>query len=101
MHVHYFQEEGGKEDLMCHAYVTPPDNIEFFLTAIFDAQKRGKHGRPSLFDAAFLAWRYRSEYAVLEMALVVRKVVIPIVAALGTVLGRYHKFKDAPEPRRR
>ena len=33
----------------------------------------------------------------LEMPSVVREVVIPVVYFVGTVLGKYRKFKDAPE----
>ena len=44
----------------------PPDNIEFFLSALFASAKQNG-GRPALFDAAFLITRYRSEYAMLEL----------------------------------
>lgn len=55
-------------------------------------------GRPGLFDAACLTTRYQSEFAMIEMPGFVRHVVIPIVYALGTALGKYEKFRDAPPP---
>lgn len=90
----------GNDDLMCDAYVMPPDNIEFFLTSIFDAQKRGRNGRPDLFDAAFLAWKYRSEYRMYELPAFVQKVVFPVVVLVGILLGKYRKYANAPASRR-
>lgn len=90
----------GDVDLKCRAYVQPPDNIEFFLTEIFAAQKRGKGGRPDLFDSAFLIWRYRTEYGMFVVPALVQKIVFPIVVLVGTLLGRYRKFANAPEPRK-
>ena len=91
----------GNEDLKCDAYVSPPGNVEFFLTAMFDAQKRGKNGRPDIFDSAYLAWRYRSEYAMLEIPSLVQKLVFPVIVMIGTALGKYRKYADAPAPRTR
>ena len=90
----------GNDDLKCNAYVTPPDNIEFFLTSIFDAQKRGKNGRPEIFDAAYLAWRYRTEYRMHDLPAFIQNFVFPAVVLIGTVLGKYRKFANAPVPRR-
>jgi quercetin dioxygenase-like cupin family protein len=91
----------GNVDLICDAYISPPDNVEFFLTNIFDAQKRGKNGRPDMFDAAFLAHRYRSEFVMYDIPAFVQRIVFPVVVLVGTVLGKYGKFRDAPEPRRK
>ncbi len=52
----------GQEDLRCAGYIEPADNIEYFLGAIFESQKRGGGARPDPFDAAFLARRYRGEF---------------------------------------
>ena len=90
----------GDSDLICEAYCCPPDNIEFFLTSMFDAQKRGKRGRPEFFDAAFLAWRYRSEYTLFDIPRLVQKIAFPAIVLVGTLLGKYRKFAQAPEPRR-
>ncbi len=89
----------GNDELKCHAYIAPPDNLEFFLGGVFDAQKRGRNGRPDLFDAAFLAWRYRREYRMLDIPAFVQTYVFPIVVVIGSLLGKYRKFANAPAPR--
>ena len=76
----------------------PPDNIEFFLGALFASAKRNGGGRPALFDAAFLMTRYRSEYAMLELPAFVRRVVIPVLFVVGRVLGKHENYRDAPAP---
>lgn len=87
----------GDEELRSTGWCKPPDNIEFFLGTLFASTKENG-GRPGLFDAAFLLTRYRSEFGMVDMPAMVRHAVIPIVYAAGTVLGKYRKFKDAPEP---
>ena len=91
----------GSEDLRCVGYIRPPDNVEYFLSGIFDAQRRSGSMRPELFDSAFLAWRYRSEFGMEEIPAFVRRVIIPAVVAIGRATGKYRKFADAPEPVRR
>jgi quercetin dioxygenase-like cupin family protein len=87
----------GSDEVRMQGWCTPPDNVEFFLSSLF-ASTRENGGRPSLFDAAFLGTRYRSEFAILEIPAVVQRVVIPIVYGIGRLLGKYEKFKDAPAP---
>ena len=88
----------GDVELRATGWAKPPDNIEFFLGAIFASQKMSGVKRPGIFDAAFLMTRYRSEFAMLEIPTLVQRVVFPIVVAIGKVLGKYEKFKNAPEP---
>jgi mannose-6-phosphate isomerase-like protein (cupin superfamily) len=88
----------GTTELRISGWCNPPGNIEFFLGTLFQSTKDNGGGRPNLFDAAFLMTRYRSEYAMLEMPGFVRRVVIPIAYAVGTVLGKNRKFRDAPAP---
>ena len=90
----------GRDELQMRGWCSPPDNLEFFLGALFASTKENGGKRPGLFDAAFLATRYRTEFALLEIPAAVRRVVLPIVYAVGTVLGKYKKFKDAPAPKR-
>lgn len=87
----------GSDELRMTGWCQPPDNVEFFLGTLFASTKQNG-GRPALFDAAFLLTRYRREFAMLELPLVVRTVVMPLVYAAGTMLGKYRKFKDAPAP---
>lgn len=87
----------GSDELHTTGWCSPPGNVEYFLGSLF-ASMRENGGRPALFDAAFLATRYRSEFALLEIPVVVRRVVIPIVYVLGGLLGRHKKYQDAPPP---
>jgi uncharacterized cupin superfamily protein len=92
----------GDGDLRCRGYIEPADNTEYFLAGIFDAQRRsGGSSRPDLFDMAFLARRYRSEFAMVEVPSLVQRMVFPLIIAVGRMLGRYARFADAPEPVRR
>jgi quercetin dioxygenase-like cupin family protein len=87
----------GTTELRCTGWATPPNNLEYFLTALFDSMKRSGRKRPGFFDAAFLLTRYRSEIRMLDIPAVVQKVAFPVLLAAGTLLGKYDKFKDAPE----
>jgi quercetin dioxygenase-like cupin family protein len=87
----------GTDELITTSWCCPPGNVEFYLTTVFASAKENG-GRPSLFDAAFLLTRYRTEFAMLDMPAFGRRVLIPIVYALGVVFGKYAKFKDAPAP---
>ena len=91
----------GEEDLRGTGYIEPADNIEYFLGAIFESQKRSGGSRPNPLDAAFLARRYRSEFGMVEIPAPVQRFVFPVLVAIGRLLGRYGKYADAPEPVRR
>jgi Cupin domain len=88
----------GTTELRITGWCKPPGNIEFFLGTLFASVKKNGGGRPNLFDAAFLLTRYRSEYDMLELSVFVRRVLIPILYGVGSALGKYQKFGDAPEP---
>ncbi len=60
--------------------------------------KRTGRKRPDFFDAAFLLTRYRTEMGMLEIPTVVQKLGFPILLVVGRILGKYARFKDAPEP---
>ena len=91
----------GDEDLVCTGVVRPPDNLEYFLTEIFASTQRNGGRRPGFFDAAYLSHRYRSEFEMLEIPAPVRRVLLPVVAAVGRLAGRHRRFAGAPEPVRR
>jgi quercetin dioxygenase-like cupin family protein len=88
----------GNDELIVNAWFTPPGNAEFFLTNMFDAQKRGSNGRPDVFDAAWLARRYRNEYAMTTIPRIVQRTIFPLIVMVGTLLGKYRKFANAPLP---
>jgi quercetin dioxygenase-like cupin family protein len=88
----------GTTELRCTGWVKPPLNFEYFLTAIYESMKRNGGGRPDLFDVAFLLTRYRSEFGMIEIPMFVQRAFFPVLVAVGTALGKYRKFKDAPQP---
>jgi hypothetical protein len=45
-----------------------------------------------------LITRYRSEYAMLAIPAPVQRLLFPLVLFFGRLLGRYDKYKNAPEP---
>ncbi len=88
----------GEGDLKCDACIEPPDNVEYFLTEIFASTKRSGRGIPEPFEAAYLTRRYRSEFAMLAVPAPVQRFVFPVMVLIGTMLGKYRKYADAPEP---
>ena len=87
----------GTSDAMCTGFITPADNIEYFLTEMY-ATTRRNGGRPSPFDAAYLATHFRSEFAIREVPESVQRVVFPVAVAIGRLLGKYDRYADAPAP---
>lgn len=85
----------GDNMLHCTGYISPPDNIVYFLTQLFKSSNENG-GRPGLFDAAFLLDRYKSEFGLLEIPAFVQKTLFPAVLLLGKLLGKYKKYEDAP-----
>ncbi len=88
----------GEGDLRCTGYVEPADNVEYLLTEIFESARRRGGARPDLFDMAFLAQRYRSEYAMVAIPAAVQRFVFPVLVFVGRLLGKYGRYRDAPEP---
>lgn len=91
----------GPDDLFCTGYIEPADNVEYFLGEIFASTKRRGGTAPDPFDAAYLATRYRDEFTMVSIPAAVRRIVFPLLVAVGTVLGKYRKYADAPAPVRR
>ncbi|MDQ3629705.1 MAG: cupin domain-containing protein [Actinomycetota bacterium] len=88
----------GTDELSCVGYVRPPDNFEYFLTQLYDSTRQRGGKRPGLYDAAFLLSRYGDEFDMLELPRPVRRLVLPLVARLGSRLGWNRRFADAPAP---
>lgn len=85
----------GADVLVCSGYISPPDNIVYFLSQIYKSTNENG-GRPGLYDSAFLLNRYRTEFGMLEMPAFVQKVIFPIVLFVGNLIGKNKKFKGAP-----
>jgi mannose-6-phosphate isomerase-like protein (cupin superfamily) len=88
----------GESDLRCTAWIAPAGNVEYFLAAVFDSQKRNGGHRPDILEVAFLTRRYRTEFAMLEIPALVQRVVFPVLVVVGRLLGRYARYADAPPP---
>jgi quercetin dioxygenase-like cupin family protein len=87
----------GNDLLRCLAFITPPENVVYFLTKIYESSSENG-GRPGLYDAAFLLDRYRAEFGMLEIPGFVQKIIFPVVLFVGNLLGKDKKFIDAPPP---
>ncbi len=88
----------GTEILQCRGWLKPANNIVFYLSAVFAAQKKNKNGRPGLVDMAFLLRKYRSEFDLPEIPGFVKKIILPVVFCWGQITGQYRKYRDAPAP---
>jgi quercetin dioxygenase-like cupin family protein len=88
----------GDDEARMTGWCTPPGNVEYYLTGIFDSMMQNGGTRPGLFDAAFLTTRYRSEFAMIDIPKAVQTIVMSMLYALGSLLGKHRRFKDAPEP---
>lgn len=91
----------GDDELVCTGIIRPPLNIEYFLGEIFASTRRHGGKRPGIFDAAYLSHRYRSEFEILEVPTPVRRLLFPVIAAVGRLLGWHRRFAGAPEPVKR
>ena len=88
----------GDEVLECSAWLQPANTFVYFISSIFEAQKKTGTSRPEIFDTAYLLVRYKSEYDMLEIPLFVRKLIFPIIYCFGKLTGKYKHFTNAPEP---
>jgi quercetin dioxygenase-like cupin family protein len=91
----------GDDELVCTGYVSPPDNLEYFLTQLYGSMRATGGKRPRLFDVAYLLTRYRTEFGMAVPPRPVQRVLFPIVVTVGRLLGWHRRFDGAPEPVRR
>jgi mannose-6-phosphate isomerase-like protein (cupin superfamily) len=95
--VHRFWS-AGDEPLEGEGWVRPPGNFPWFISRLHESIRENGGERPGFFEGAFLSWRYRHEFDMEEIPLPVRRFVFPVVVTLGSLLGRYRKYRDAPTP---
>jgi quercetin dioxygenase-like cupin family protein len=88
----------GNENLICKGWISPVNNVEYFLTEIFNSIKSNGGKAPRAFDGAYLLSRYKSEFDMVEIPGFVKKVIFPITISIGKAFGKDKKFRDAPEP---
>jgi mannose-6-phosphate isomerase-like protein (cupin superfamily) len=88
----------GDEQLVATGYASPPDNLDYFLTKVYESMQANGGKRPRLFDAAFLLTRYRSEFGMSDPPAPVQRILFPVVVAVGGLFGLRKRFADAREP---
>ena len=91
----------GEDDLRLSGYVTPADNVEYFLAAMYESQRQNGGSRPGMLDTAFLMTRFSSEFGMAEVPTPVQRLAFPVLVRIGRLLGKYRKYAAAPEPVRR
>jgi mannose-6-phosphate isomerase-like protein (cupin superfamily) len=88
----------GEDELNCFGWISPVNNIIFYLTALYNAMNESGTEKPTQFDGAYLLYRYRREHDMPELPKFVKSFVIPATYTIGKLTGRYRKFDGAPEP---
>ena len=88
----------GDDDLQIRSWVKPANSILFFLSTLYAAQEKSGNHQPEAFDGAYLLLRYRNEYGLPGLPSFVKNIIMPLTYQIGKALGKYRKFKDAPEP---
>jgi quercetin dioxygenase-like cupin family protein len=69
--------------------VTPADDLDRYLQAIFAVLNASPSGRPPIFYLAHVLWRHRHTQAVMLPPPIVQRLVFPIVLLIGHALGKY------------
>ena len=87
----------GNEPLRLSGYVSPANNMVYFLSQIYRSMNENG-GRPGMYDSAYLLRRYKTEFKMLEIPMFVQNLVFPVVLALGNLRGKRKKFIGAPHP---
>ena len=87
----------GTEPLHIKGWLKPANNIEYFLTELYQSTAENG-GRPGTFDGAWLTHHFRSEVDMVGLPAFVKKVVFPVALFFGKLAGKDGKFKGAPHP---
>jgi quercetin dioxygenase-like cupin family protein len=85
------------EPLRLSGYVSPANNIVYFLSHIYQSMNENS-GRPGMYDTAYLLGRYKTEFKMPEIPRFVQKLIFPFILFLGRVRGKNNRFIDAPAP---
>ncbi len=92
---HQFWNEGD-QTLHYAGHVKPSNNYEYFIKQVYQSANDAKDDKPGPFDAAFLLTKYKSEMDMLVIPKPVKKIVFPILLAIGKMAGKFKKYSDAP-----
>lgn len=94
---HRFWNDGSNL-LKCEGWISPPNDIVFFLDAVYSAMRKSGKVEPEPFDGAWLLTTYSSEYDMPEIPTFVKKFIMPLTVRIGKLLGKYDHFQNAPRP---
>lgn len=87
----------GEGPLHYSGHVKPSNNYEYFIRHVYQSANEAGDDKPGAFDAAFLLTKYKSEMDMLVIPRPVKKIVFPVLLAVGKLLGKFRKFSDAPK----
>ncbi|MBR9918582.1 cupin domain-containing protein [bacterium] len=101
----YFFEAGqphvfwntGTEQNHYSGHLKPACNWEYIIEHVYASANEAKDVKPGPFDAAYLLTKYKSEIDLLVIPKPVKKIVFPILYAIGSITGKYKKYKNAPK----
>jgi hypothetical protein len=77
------------DTLVFSGIVTPAVDLDRYLQAVFEVLNSGPVDRPPLFYMAHVSWRHRHTQTVLFMPRPLQTVMLPLIVAIGTLVGRY------------
>ncbi len=89
----------GENLLEISGQVTPAEDLDRYLQAIFAVLNAGPSGRPPIFYLAHVLWRHRRTQAVMLPPPIIQRIVFPIVLLIGRTLGKYSEvgWPGSPE----
>jgi quercetin dioxygenase-like cupin family protein len=79
----------GDEMLVFEGTVSPLVDFDRYLQATFEVINSGPVDRPPLFYIAHVLWRHRHTQTALLIPRALQSVMLPLIVAIGTLLGRY------------
>jgi hypothetical protein len=98
--VHKFWN-AGEEHLECTGYVQPADNLEYFLTALFESQRANGGSRAGSIRSGILGKTLPQRVRHDGDPRGGTASCFPGVVVVARLLGKYRNYPDAPEPGRR
>lgn len=87
----------GDEQNHYSGYLKPSCNWEYIIENVYQSANSANDVKPSPFDAAFLLTKYKTEIDLLIIPTPVKKLVFPVLLAIGKLTGKFKKFNDAPD----
>lgn len=93
---HQFWNTGDEQNHYA-GYLKPSCNWEYIIENVYASANAADDVKPAPFDAAFLLTKYKSEIDLLVIPTPVKKIIFPILYAIGSLTGKFKKYRNAPE----